>query len=112
VYFETGQRLVPEDWDAAADIYQRADGRTHLVSTGPDQTLPTPEFPNPFVPATRFLGASPDGATAYFATAEHLTSDDTSEMTSDIFAWRDGVTTRLTRTLTSGDVPGAPEESF
>ncbi len=111
-YFETGQQLVPEDWDGASDVYQRHDGQTRLVSTGPDQTLPTPEFPNPAIPETRLLGASPDGATAYFATAEHLTADDTAKPTIDIFAWRDGVTTRLTRTVSPEEVPGTPWESF
>lgn len=119
VYFETGQRLVPEDWDGASDLYQRSGGQTRLVSTGPDQTLPTPEFPNPSIPETRFLGASPDGTTAYFATAEHLTADDPGKspsegrlLTSDIFAWHDGVTRRVTRTVSPEEVPGTPWESF
>jgi hypothetical protein len=112
VYFETGQRLVPEDWDGTSDIYQRSEGQTRLVTIGPDQTMPTPEFPNPQVPQPRFLGASPDGSTAYFATSEHLTADDTGKWTSDIFAWSDGVTRRLTRTLSPEEVPGEPWEQF
>ena len=119
VYFETGQQLVPEDWDGASDIYQRFEGRTRLVSTGPDEYLPTSEYPNPFVPDTRFLGASPDGSTAYFATAQHLTADDPGKsplegrlLTSDIFAWHDGVTTRLTHTVSPEEVPGTPWEVF
>lgn len=112
VYFETGQQLVPEDWDGAADIYQRAGGQTRLVSVGPDQTLPTAEFPTPFVPQPRFLGASPDGATAYFATAEKLTADDSGKLTSDIFSWRDGVLTRLTHTVSPEEFPGTPWEYF
>jgi hypothetical protein len=118
-YFETGQGLVPEDWDNASDIYQRHEGQTRLVSTGPDEFTPTAEWPNPFVPDTRFLGASPDGSTAYFATAQHLTAGDSGKspsearfMTSDIFAWHDGVTTRLTRTVSPEEVPGTPWESF
>lgn len=111
-YFLTSQQLVPEDWDSSSDVYQRASGQTRLVSTGPDQTLPTPEFPSPFVPETRFLGASPDGATAYFTTAEHLTADDTGKPSLDIFSWRDGVTTRLTRTVSPEEVPGATWEVF
>jgi hypothetical protein len=112
VYFETGQQLVAEDWDAASDLYQRANGQTRLVSTGPDQTLPTPEFPNPNVPETRFLGASPDGSTAFFATAEHLTEDDTEKLTVDIFSWRDGLTRRLTRTVSQEEDPSGAWESF
>jgi hypothetical protein len=112
VYFETGQRLVPEDWDSVSDVYQRADDQTRLVTIGPDQTMPTPEFPNPQVPQPRFLGASPDGSIAYFATSEHLTADDTGKWTSDIFAWSDGVTRRLTRTVSPEEVPGEPWEQF
>ena len=112
VYFETGQQLVPEDWDGYSDIYQRFEGQTRLVSTGPDQVLPTAEFPNPQTPEKRFLGASPDGATAYFATAAHLTEDDTEKLTSDIFSWRDGLTRRLTPTVSPEEVPGTPWEAF
>jgi hypothetical protein len=112
VYFETGQRLVPEDWDSMSDVYQRADGQTRLVTTGPEETVPTPEFPNPFVPQPRFLGASPDGSIAYFSTPERLTADDPGKMTPDIFARQDGVTRRLTRSESPEEVPGATYESF
>lgn len=112
VYFETGQALVPEDWDGDSDIYQRHDGQTRLVSTGPAEPKPTLEFPYPRNPESRFLGASPDGATAYFATATGLTSDDTGKWTSDIYAWHDGTIRRLTRTVSPEEVPGTPWESF
>ncbi len=112
VYFETGQRLVPEDWDNESDVYQRFEGQTRLVSTGPTETLPTPEFPYQRAPQPWFVGASPDGATAYFATSDHLTADDTGSFTPDIYAWHDGVTTRLTRTVSPEEVPGTPRESF
>jgi hypothetical protein len=112
VYFETGQPLVPEDSDSFSDIYQRFEGQTRLVSTGPDPTLSTPEFPYPPNPEKRFLGASPDGAMAYFATAAHLTEDDTEKLTSDIFSWHDGLTRRLTHTVSPEEAPGTPWESF
>jgi Tol biopolymer transport system component len=119
VYFTTSRRLTPDDWDSFPDIYQLADGRVRLVSTGPDETLPTAEFPNPFIPDIRFLGASPDGATAYFSTAAHLTPDEPAKsagetrfLTSDIFSWRDGVTKRITHTVSPEEVPGTPWESF
>lgn len=117
VYFETGQALVPEDWDRISDVYQRANGVTRLVSTGPDETKPSAEWPDPMVPQPRFLGASPDGATAYFSTSAHLTPEDSgkspaegSKLSNDVFAWRDGVLKRLTRTPPWE--PGAPFESF
>ena len=34
VLFTTGEALVPEDTDAAVDLYERMDGATRLVSTG------------------------------------------------------------------------------
>lgn len=111
-YFQTSQQLVPEDWDAASDVYQRFEGQTRLVTTGPAEILPTPEFPYPQNPQPWLLGASPDGATAYFATAAQLTADDAGKSTSDIFAWDDGLTTRLTDTVSPEDVPGTPWESF
>ncbi|HEX3240561.1 MAG TPA: hypothetical protein VHR18_10560 [Solirubrobacterales bacterium] len=119
VYFETGQALVPEDWDGTSDVYQRANGVTRLVSTGPDETKPTAEWPYPMIPQPRFLGASPDGATAYFSTAAHLTAEDSGkspsesgQLSNDIFAWRDGVLRRLTRTAPPGEGPGSVFESF
>jgi len=119
VYFATASRLTADDWDSYTDIYQRADGQTRLVSTGPDEYLPTAEFPNPFAPENRFLGASPDGATAYFATAAHLTADDPGKspsegslLTSDIFSWNDGITRRVTHTVSPAEVPGTPWEAF
>ncbi len=110
VYFETGQRLVTADLDDASDIYERSNGQTRLVSTGPDQALPTPEFPNLLPPETQFFGASPDGATVYFGTAEHLTADDTEKFTSDIFSWRDGAIKRITDT--PAIAPGVSYEVF
>lgn len=119
VYFATPRALAPDDWDSSSDIYQRAGGQTRLVSTGPDEYLPTPEFPYYTAPQPRFLGASPDGATAYFASAAHLTPDEPGKspsegklLTSDIFSWRDGVTQRVTRTVSPETVPGTPWESF
>jgi hypothetical protein len=119
VYFVTSRRLTADDWDSSSDIYQRSGGQTRLVSTGPDEYLPTTEFPEPFVPDSRFLGASPDGATAYFATAAHLTADDPGKspsegklLTSDIFSWRDGVTQRVTHTVSPEEAPGTPWEAF
>jgi hypothetical protein len=119
VYFQTSSQMTPDDWDSFSDIYQRTGSQTRLVSTGPDETLPTFEFPNPFIPDMRFLGASPDGATAYFATAAHLTADEpgksvseTRLLTSDIFAWNGGVTHRITRTVSPEEAPGTPWEAF
>lgn len=105
-YFSTTQRLVPEDLDNTMDIYQRHEGQVHLVSTGPDETLPTAEFPDPRFPA-ELLGISPDGATVYFITFDHLTADDSVDNTVDIYSWHDGTTTRLTRTTSPSEIFGS-----
>jgi len=111
-YFGTAQQLVPADRDSGWDVYQRFAGQTRLVSTGPDQEPPDLEHPGWQAPQPWYLGAGLDGSTAYFATAEHLTAGDDGKWTSDIFSWRDGVTTRLTHTVSPEDVPGTPSESF
>ena len=86
-------------------------GQTTLVSTGPDEVLPDPNY-SERAPDAEFLGASTDGATVYFATFQQLTADDTEKMTSDIYSWRDGVTKRITHTKSYPPQPGQPFESF
>jgi hypothetical protein len=111
VYFTTDLRMTAEDHDATTDVYQRSEGHTRLVSTGPAETVPDPNS-NEFVPQANFLGASTDGATAYFSTSQQLTADDTEKLTSDIFSWHDGVTRRLTHTLRYPEGPGSTWEIF
>jgi hypothetical protein len=111
VYFVTGDRMTAEDQDESPDVYERAEGQTRLVSTGPGEVLPDPNYSEP-APGAEFLGASPDGRTAYFATFAQLTADDTEKMTSDIYSWRDGVTTRLTHTRHYPAGPGQPFDYF
>lgn len=107
VYFETGQRLTADDLDNSSDVYERSNGMTTLVSTGPEAPVPDPS--NPSTPPARFLGATPDGTTAFFSTPEHLTSGD-SESTEDIFSWRSGVTSKVTNT--ASDEADSVWESF
>ncbi|MGB7589009.1 MAG: hypothetical protein WBM00_09910 [Solirubrobacterales bacterium] len=111
VYFETAQRLTAEDTDEVPDIYERSGGQTRLVSTGPSAVPFDPNLNRP-APIADFLGASTDGATAYFATIEQLTPDDAEPMTSDIYSWHDGVTTRVTHTVNHGEGPGTAYEIF
>jgi hypothetical protein len=110
-YFVTNSRVTAEDLDESRDVYERSGGATRLVSTGPSEVLPDPNY-SERAPDSEFLGVSPDGATVYFATYQQLTADDTEKGTSDIYSWREGVTTRLTRTVKYPDGPGQPFESF
>jgi hypothetical protein len=109
VFFATNDRMTAEDLDASRDIYERSSGQTRLVSTGPAEVAPDYSEPAPYA---EFLGASPDGTTVYFSTFQRLTADDTEKMTSDIYAWHDGVTKRVTHTIRYPEGPGQPFESF
>lgn len=111
VYFVTNSRMTANDLDGSRDVYERSGGTTNLVSTGPAEVLPDANF-GERAPDAEFLGASPDGATVYFATYQQLTADDTERGTSDIYASREGVTTRLTHTVKYPEGAGQPFESF
>jgi WD40 repeat protein len=111
VYFVTNDRMTADDHDESRDIYERAGGRTRLVSTSPEEVLPDPNY-GERAPDAEFLGASTDGATAYFSTLQRLTADDTEKWTADIYSWRDGATRRITHTIRYPEGPGQPFESF
>jgi Tol biopolymer transport system component len=97
VYFVTNDRMTAADHDDGQDIYERSEGRTQLVSTGPEEVQPDLNYSEP-TPYAEFLGASPDGTTVYFTTYQQLTADDTEKLTSDIYSWHDGTVRRLTHT--------------
>ena len=72
-FFETDESLVSGDTDATRDLYERADGQTTLVSTGPDggNGPVHVQFTTP--------GLSSDGSRVFFETAESLVSADTDD---------------------------------
>ena len=111
VFFVTNAAMTADDLDGSRDVYERAGGVTRLASSGPAEVLPDPNYSERAADA-EFLGASADGKTAYFATWQQLTADDTEKTTSDIYAWRDGVTWRVTRTVKYPEGPGRPFEAF
>lgn len=76
VFFVTDEKLVAADTDSSFDVYARdlATEKTKLVSAGGN---------GPFDASLR--GISPDGAWAYFTTAESLLGADTDEAV-DIYA--------------------------
>ena len=83
-FFETDESLVSGDTDATRDVYERADGQTTLVSTGPAGG-------NGNAPAL-YMSESDDGTRVFFQTAESLVSGDT-DATRDLYERADGQTT-------------------
>ncbi len=67
VFFTTTERLVPEDTNGFADVYEYdvPSGELHLISSG---TSDAPSY---------FMDASPDGKDVYFDTRERLVGWDT-----------------------------------
>ena len=67
-FFETSERLVPQDTDWREDVYDRTGGRTVLVSEGPSGGIGDYD--------ARYAGTSHDGSRAFFSTLERITPDD------------------------------------
>jgi hypothetical protein len=89
VVFTTAERMVPEDIDAAVDVYERVGGTTVLVSTGPTGG-------NAQIDATfRGIEGFP-GDRIVFQTAERLTADDLDNSV-DVYIREDGQTERASR---------------
>ena len=101
VFFSTDESLVAADTDATEDIYERSDGQTTLVSTGPVGG-------NGGV-STFFQGASADGSRVFFETAERLVSADT-DAASDVYERSGGQTTPVSTGPTGGN--GASAATF
>lgn len=97
-FFTTAERLVPADTDNAVDVYERYNGTTTLVSTGPTSTNTND--------AATYKGCSDDGSRVFFETSERLTSADT-DSEGDVYE-RSGGTTTLISTGSSGGNGAAP----
>jgi hypothetical protein len=65
--------LVPEDTDRCFDVYERFNGQTKLVSTGPTAT---PSFPEGTCDMASYDGLSSDGSHVFFKTGDHLIAED------------------------------------
>jgi hypothetical protein len=102
VFFGTGERLTGDDTDAGcADTYERVNGVTTLVSTGPTDGL-SPSYRC----GAGFAGASDDGSRVFFTTFERFVSEDTDGIQNlygneDLYE-RFGNTTRLVSTGPAG----------
>lgn len=65
--------LVPEDTDRCIDVYERFDGQTRFISTGP---AATPSFPEGTCDMASYDGLSSDGSHVFFKTGDHLIPED------------------------------------
>jgi hypothetical protein len=93
-FFETDEKLVPEDMDNSVDVYERFGGQTLLVSQG--ETGGTG--------AGQFRGASADGTRVFFTTAEALVSED-GDAARDVYERSGGQTRLVSAGVTGGNGP-------
>lgn len=96
VFFETTERLAAGDTDNSSDVYQRANGATILVSTGPAGGNGGFDAHAMWTggPAFEDRTMSRDASRFFFYTSERLTSQDT-DSSIDIYERVDNATTRL-----------------
>jgi hypothetical protein len=73
--FATAQALLPEDADAAFDVYQRDAGGLRLLTPGAAGG-----------PDARYAGASLDGSVVFFSTTEPLAATDQDGVGDDLYA--------------------------
>jgi hypothetical protein len=64
VFFETADALLPRDANGVRDVYEYAEGRLHLISSGTDAA------------DSYFLDATPSGNDVFFATTQPLLARD------------------------------------
>jgi hypothetical protein len=89
--FATPEPLVAEDTDTSYDLYDRANGETRLVSTGPSSTG-APSFPLLGYPNTNTI--SDDGGRIFFTTEEQLVPEDQDALR-DVYLRADDTTTLI-----------------
>jgi len=87
VFFQTKERLLPEDTDSAVDTYDRSGSGLTLVSTGPQNA----NGPG----AGRFQASSRDGSVVVFSSPDALVPSDADTII-DLYSRVGGVTTLLT----------------
>jgi hypothetical protein len=92
-FFSTAEPLVPADTDSSIDVYERYNGTTRLVSTGPASS--SSDFD------AYYKGCSDDGTHVFFQSAEQLTSGD-SDAEPDVYDRSNGNTTTLLSTGPAG----------
>jgi len=97
IYFSTSDKLTSGDKDDSQDVYERAEGVTTLISTGPAGG-------NGESPAS-LRWVSPDGSSdaVFFDTDEALTSADKDKAAQDVYRWSAGVTTLISIGTSGGN---------
>ena len=78
IFFETAEQLVPEDRNAVGDVYEWADGKLGLISSGAGGF------------ESQFVGATEDGKTVFFRTPQTLLGRDRDGGDQDLYAARVG----------------------
>lgn len=68
VYFDTPNRLLPQDGNGVGDVYAWREGAYQLISTGSG------------VQPSRFGDATPDGSNVFFLTSQPLVKQDTDQI--------------------------------
>ena len=102
--FETAQKLVTEDADAAqVDVYERAAGTTTLLSQ-PSGVA------DPDSGGAVFGEASLDGSRVFFETDQKLTADDGDTDRIDIYERAEGITSLITKAAGIADPDSADAE--
>src|SRR5205823_13778250 len=96
VFFTTTESLVPADTDSSADVYDRSNGVTTLVSTG--------DIGGNGAFSARFAGATPDGTHVFFETNEKLVTGDT-DGSQDVYDRSGGSTTLVSTGPSGGNGP-------
>jgi hypothetical protein len=95
IYFMSYEPLVGADDDSGRrDVYERFNGSTSLVSTGPATTNATVE--------ANWGGSTPDGASVWFSSSEKLVSGDT-DSSLDVYERTGGTTTLISTGATGGN---------
>ena len=94
VLFQTTEQLVSADTDSATDVYDRSNGTTTLVSTGPTGGNGAFAATFPTCSTGPACGLSSDASKIFFRTAEKLVSADT-DNAMDIYLRSAGTTTLI-----------------
>jgi hypothetical protein len=97
VFFRTSEQLVSGDTDTTQDLYERFNGTTTLMSTGP--TGGNGAF------QVIFSGISQDGSRVLFSTAESLVSTDADGGWTDVYQRSNGTTTLISTGALGGNAP-------
>lgn len=84
-FFNSDQRLVPEDTDSEVDVYQRHAGQTTLVTPGTSQKAELPYFLT-----SGETSVSADGSRVFIESHENIDPGQDGDGARDVYEFRDG----------------------